>query len=289
MRPTNLKTKIFLDSGSAEDTKIVLATLGFLDGQTTNPSLFVKNPKIQERLSRGEKFTKEEINENYKKLIQDIRKLIPEKSVSIEVYANKETHVEEILSQAREMNTWVEKPHIKLPITPAGLEAAHILSSEGLKVNMTLIFQQEQAAAVYAATQGSTKGDIFLSPFVGRLDDIGINGLSLISDIQKIYSLGDAHVEILMASVRGMNHFLKALEAEVDIITVPKKLLLDWAEMGMPLTRINQNSLDQDGLKNIKSENIKLDLEYTDYNIQHDLTDKGLKKFADDWNNIIKK
>ncbi len=285
MKPDNLKTKIFLDSGSAEDTREVIEKIGFLDGQTTNPSLFVKNPEVQKRLERGEKFSKEEVNEAYKKLIQDIRELIPEKSVSIEVYADADTSLDEILVQAREMNTWVERPHIKLPITPAGLEAAGILSAEGIRINMTLIFKEDQAAAVYSATQESNKGDIFLSPFVGRLDDIGIDGLDFITRVQKLYEKGDGHVEILMASVRGMYHFLKALELGVDIITAPKDIILKWHELGMPLSPVD--NMQEGDLEQLPYKDLNLGEFCMEYDIKHDLTDKGLKKFADDWNNII--
>lgn len=287
MRPENLKTKIFLDSGSVEDTREVLDKLGFLDGQTTNPSLFTKNKKVQERLELGEKFSKDEVNEAYKKLIQNIRKEIPGKSVSIEVYADAETTVDEILVQAREMNQWVESPHIKLPITEAGLEAANILSGEGMKINMTLIFSQEQAAAVYSATKGSAGGDIFLSPFVGRLDDINQRGFDLVLNAQKMYQEGDHHVEILMASVRSMEHFLMAIEAGIDIITAPKKILLEWAKNAMPLKSANSLSERQLDLAPIEFKNIDLDQDYKKYNIKHPLTEKGLKKFADDWNSIL--
>jgi transaldolase len=285
MKPKNLTTKIFLDSGSADDTQLVLDTLGFLDGQTTNPSLFVKNEDVQERLARGEKFSRNEITTAYKQLIQDIKKRIPEQSVSIEVYADADTTVDEILEQAREMNTWIDRPHIKLPITNAGLEAAHILSREGVKINMTLIFKEEQAVAVHAATRGAQRGDIFVSPFEGRLDDIGIDGLDVITNIQRLYKKSDGHVEVLMASVRDINHFIFALDLGFDIITAPTKILIEWFEMGMPVTL--RESVHKTKLKHVEYHDIDLNKDYKSYNIQHDLTDKGLKKFADDWNSII--
>ena len=290
MKPQNITTKIFLDSGSAEDTQLILDTLGFIDGQTTNPSLFVKNENIQARLSAGEKFSQQEIHEAYKKIIQDIRKLIPGKSVSIEVYADAETSVEEILEQAYIMNDWVESPHIKLPVTPAGLQAARTLSEQGMKLNLTLVFNEEQAAAVYAATTGAQRGDIFVSPFEGRLDDIGVDGLDVIDNIMQQYKKGDGHVEVLMASVRDIQHFIYALESGYDIITAPTKILLEWHELGMPsVLEKTHSEIHKGDLAHTDYSDIDLDFDYKTYNTQHDLTDKGLKKFADDWNNLLQK
>ena len=156
-----------------------------------------------------------------------------------------------------------------------------------MKVNMTLVFKEEQAAAVYAATQDSQKGDIFVSPFEGRLDDIGVDGLDIISNIQKLYNKeSDHHVEVLMASVRDVNHFIYALEAGYDIITAPTKILLEWHELGMP-TKV-YGEIHQKELTHTEYKSIDLYKDFTEYDIQHDLTDKGLKKFADDWNNILK-
>ena len=103
MRPENLKSKIFLDSGDPDETKIILEKLGFLDGQTTNPSLFAKNPEVQERIANGNKYSKEEVYVAYKQIIEDISHQIPFGSVSIEVYADKDTKAEEMVHQGREM------------------------------------------------------------------------------------------------------------------------------------------------------------------------------------------
>src|SRR5690348_2556977 len=99
MRPHNLRTKLFLDSGDPEETKKAIALLGFLDGQTTNPSLVARNPTVQEKIAKGEKFTKEEIYAKYRFIVQDIAHLIPHGSVSIEVYADEETSASEMLKQ----------------------------------------------------------------------------------------------------------------------------------------------------------------------------------------------
>ncbi|MCH7552170.1 transaldolase, partial [Patescibacteria group bacterium] len=170
MKPQTLKTKIFLDSGDPKDTESILSLLGFLDGQTTNPSLIAKSPGAMERLKRGEKFSKKELFDFYKETVQKISLLIPEGSVSIEVYADTGTLAEEMFTQGKEMFSWIKNAHIKYPTNKEGLKAAKRSVKKGMRVNMTLCFTQEQAAAVYSATMGAKKGDVFVSPFIGRLD-----------------------------------------------------------------------------------------------------------------------
>ncbi|MFA7245115.1 MAG: transaldolase family protein [Candidatus Magasanikbacteria bacterium] len=284
MRPQNFKTKIFLDSGNPVETREAIKLLGFLDGQTTNPSLIAKNPELQAKIFAGEKLTSEEVNAFYKSVIEEIRALIPEGSISIEVYADKETSLEKILIQAREMNSWIKNAHIKLPITKTGLEAEKILVEENIKVNMTLCFSQEQAAAVYNMSNGAKKGDVFVSPFIGRLDDKGQNGMSLIANIQKMYEKGDGHVELLAASVRTYEHFMACLALKVDIITAPLKILEEWwkRDLELPQTDFVYNKKD---LVNLDFENV--DLSKAEYNIQHELTNIGLEKFVSDWKTLI--
>ena len=171
MRPHNLKTRIFLDGGNPEDTKAVLKQIGFLDGQTTNPTLIAKNPEARKRLEQGDKFSKDEIFTFYHGVVNTISGLMPQGSISIEVYADAATPAGEMLKQGKEMFTWIPNAHIKFPTSREGLKAAQQAVKAGLRVNMTLVFTQEQAAAVYAATQGREKGQVFLSPFIGRLDD----------------------------------------------------------------------------------------------------------------------
>ena len=287
MRPKNLKTKIFLDSCDPAETKEILSVLGFLDGQTTNPTLVAKNPYAKERFARGDKFTKEEIYDFYKKVITEISLLIPNGSVSIEVYADQNTTGDEMLRQGKEMFSWISNAHIKYPIIPAGLEAAEKSIKEGMRVNMTLCFNQEQGAAVYTATAGAKKGDVFLSPFVGRLDDIGKDGLSLIKNIVKMYKNGDGHSEILSASVRTMDHFLASIALGADIVTAPFTILKEWGKRGMPIP--DENFIYNSGtLENIPYEEISLAKQWEEYNISHEMTDKGLARFVSDWNSLIK-
>lgn len=286
MRPDNLKTKIFLDGGDPKETKELIDVLGFLDGQTTNPTLVSKNPEAQRRLESGEKFTSEEIMDFYKDVVSEISAIIPNGSVSIEVYADENTTTEHMLEQALKMNEWIPNAHIKFPTTKAGLAAASECVKQGINVNMTLVFSQEQAAAVYAATNGAHKGQVFVSPFIGRLDDRGENGMDLIKNIIEMYKKGDGHVEVLTASVRNMDHYEAALSLGSDIITGPLKLIKEWDEGGMKVPKTY--SYAPEGLKRIEYKELDLGQDWESFDIQHESTDAGIKKFAADWNALIK-
>lgn len=282
-----MNTKIFLDSGDPDHTNELIKLLGSLDGQTTNPSLIAKNPESADRLIKGELFTREELLDFYKKVVKEASNRLPNGSISIEVYADNETKAEEMISQARDMYTWIPNAHIKLPTTKEGLKAAETLSKEGMRLNMTLCFSQEQAAAVYAATRGAKKGDIFVSPFVGRIDDRGENGMNLIKNIIKMYSEGDGHVEVLTASVRNIDHHLYALALQSDIITAPFKILKSWGELGKPKPDENF-SYNHANLAPIPYQKLDLAADWRTFDIHHDLTEAGIKKFAEDWNKLIK-
>ena len=277
-----MKTKIFLDSGDPAETREAIQLLGFLDGQTTNPSLVAKNPD-----TAGKTFNKQELLHFYKKTVQEISSLILQGSVSIEVYADKHTTAEEMLSQGREMFSWIPNAHIKYPTTVTGLGAARLSIAEGMRVNMTLVFSQQQAAAVYAATRGAKKGDVFVSPFIGRLDDQGENGMQLIKSIIQMYKQGDEHVEVLCASVRNLDHLLAAIQLGSDIVTVPWKVLKEWGEGALRLPAGNFQ-YKPEGLQVIPYEEISLEQDWRAFDISHDLTDKGVGKFAEDWNNLLK-
>ena len=300
MRPENLKTKIFLDGGDPKETREIIALLGFLDGQTTNPTLVAKNPEAKARLERGEKFTEQEIYDFYRGVVQEISGMIPQGSVSIEVYSDFSTGSKDMFEQAREMNAWIPNAHIKYPTTAEWLKAAEQSIKEGIRVNMTLCFTQEQAAAVYAATRGAVRGQVFVSPFVGRLDDRGENGMDLIKNILRMYrskvelftnqssALTMSHVEVLSASVRTMDHFMYALALKSDIITAPGKIIREWAEKGMPLP-VSDYEYNAGALKSVLYQDIDLAKPWPEYNIAHELTDIGIEKFATDWNGLIKK
>ena len=284
MRPNNLKTKIFLDSGDPKETREIIKLLGFLDGQTTNPTLISKNPEAKARLEKGKKFTKEEIYSFYKSVVKEISLLIPDGSVSVEVYADKQTGTEQMLREGKEMFSWIPNAHIKYPTTGEGLASAERSAQEGMRVNMTLCFSQEQAAAVYAASKGAQKGQVFVSPFVGRLDDIGENGMDLIKNIITMYKKGDGHVEVLAASIRSMDHFLYSLKLRSDIITAPFKILKEWGQKGMP---IRDDFIYKTSLRPIPYQQIDLNKPWQQYNIDHELTDKGMERFSLDWNSLV--
>lgn len=298
MRRANLKSKIFLDGGDPEQSRQVIKLCGFLDGQTTNPTLISRNPEVEKRLEKGEKFTREEIFDFYKQVVKEISAVIPQGSVSVEVYASKETSSDQMLKMGEEMFSWIPNAHIKFPTTTEGLKAAERAVLEGIRVNMTLCFSQEQAAAVYGATlrfadsragPASLSGfkNVFVSPFIGRLDDIGINGMDLIDNVIKMYKEGDGHVAVLTASVRNLDHLLYAIYLGSDIITVPFKVLSQWGEKGMPMP--DQNFRYQPGtLKPIPYLELNLNKNWQEFNIAHELTDKGIEKFSEDWNSLIK-
>ncbi len=287
MRPQNLKTRIFLDGGDPLETKEIISLLGFLDGQTTNPTLISKNPEARRRLEQGDKFSETEIVHFYKDVVEEISALIPQGSISIEVYADASTKAEQMLKQGKEMFSWIPNAHVKYPSTKEGLKTAEQAVGEGLRVNMTLCFKQEQAAAVYAATRGAKKGEVFVSPFIGRLDDRGENGMDIIANIMKMYQKGDGHVEVLTASVRNFDHMLYALQLQSDIVTAPYKVLKEWGEKGLTVPG-NDYVYRAGDLKSLPYKELELTRDWKEFDIIHDLTDKGIEKFSADWNALIK-
>lgn len=287
MRKEGLKTRIFLDGGNPAETRDVLALLGFLDGQTTNPTLISKHPEARERLKRGEKFSEEEILHFYRGVVEEISGMIPRGAISIEVYADPSTTAEKMLRQGREMFSWIPNAHVKFPASKEGLKAAEQAVEEGLRINMTLCFKQEQAAAVYAATRGAKRGDVFVSPFIGRLDDRGENGMDVIENIIRMYEKGDGHVLVLTASVRKSDHLLYALKLGSDIVTAPFEVLKEWGEKGLPLPG-DDYIYNSGNLRPIPYKEIDLTGDWREYDIHHDLTIKGMEKFSEDWNALIK-
>ncbi len=123
------------------------------------------------------------------------------------MFADLSTTAEEMLAQGQEMFSWIPNAYIKYPCTHEGLRAAQISVKKKIRVNMTLCFSQEQAAAVYAATKGSRE-PVYVSPFVGRLDDHGEDGMDLVRNIKRMYERSDGHVHVLAASIRSVNHLL---------------------------------------------------------------------------------
>ncbi len=281
-------TKIFLDGSDLTEMDNLIEMMGMYDGQTTNPSNFVQALKTERGEGDDLKFSKTELLDLYKKRVQEISQKLPSGSVSIEVYADKDTSSQEMLTQAREMNTWINNAHIKLPITKAGLETAEILVKENIRVNMTLCFNQEQAAAVYVATKGAKRGDVFISPFIGRINDKKQNGMDIVKNILTMYKedQSDGHVMVLAASIRNGEQLSESASVGSDIATSYFAAIKEWVEAGKPVK--NSQEFKHDDLENIEYQEISLDKNWQDYNISHEMTDDGLIRFANDWNALLK-
>ena len=209
--------KFFVDTADINDIKDLTAT-GLLDGVTTNPTLIAKSGK------------------QFLPLIADICAVV-EGPVSAEVAS---TDYETMIKEGRKLAAIADNVTVKVPLTPAGLKVCKELSDEGTMVNVTLCFSAAQA--ILAAKAGAT----FISPFVGRLDDLAQDGMQLISDICQIYAnYPEWHTQVLVASVRHPVHIIESAKLGADVVTCPPSVIKQL------------------------------------YN--HPLTDKGLAAFVDDW------
>ena len=288
--------KIFLDSGDPEETKKAKSLLGFLDGQTTNPSLVAKNPEVQAYLSKGNKLKEDELLNMYRQIIEQIDKEIAG-PISVETYADWNTKADQMLAQAKEMHKWGRNIYIKFPTIPEGLKAANEFVKGGGKVNMTLVFDQTQAAAVYAATL-PTFQPAFISPFIGRWDDRGFRGLDLVKNIIKMYKEFDTkrnehkqHVEVLAASIRSLDHFYASIFLGADIVTIPMTIIREWIEQERWVPD-EKYRIDTEGLHAILYKEFPYHDDYTQYEVKKEegsLLDEGLNKFVQDWNNLLDK
>ena len=197
--------KFFVDTANIDDIAELAAT-GLIDGVTTNPSLVAK---------AGRPFTE---------VIKEICDLV-EGPVSAEVVA---TDYDGMISEGRKLAAIAENVAVKLPLTWDGLKACKTLTGEGTMVNVTLCFSANQA--LLAAKAGAT----FISPFIGRLDDINLDGMELISDIRQIYDNYLFDTEILAASIRTANHVKESALAGADVATMPPNVIKTLA--AHPLT-----------------------------------------------------
>jgi transaldolase len=188
--------KIFLDSADIDEIKAHQDS-GFVDGVTTNPSLIAQSGR------------------NIIDTIAEICELVPG-PVSAEVTA---TDFETMLSEGKKLAGIASNVAVKVPLTEAGLRTCRVLSDAGTKVNVTLCFSAGQA--LLAAKAGAA----FISPFVGRLDDIGQDGMGLIEEICSIYANFDFDTEVLVASVRSTQHVVDAALMGADVATLPPKIL----------------------------------------------------------------
>ena len=199
--------KLFVDTGSIKDIEAI-AALGILDGVTTNPSLLAKEPG--------------DFRQNLKKICDIVKG-----PVSGEVTA---TDYAGMLREGHDLATIDTHLVVKVPLTRDGIKACKTLSSEGIRVNVTLCFSAAQA--LLAAKAGAT----FVSPFVGRLDDIATNGMELIREIVQIYDNYDFTTEVLVASCRHPIHVVEAARMGADIATCPPAVI--DALFNHPLTNI---------------------------------------------------
>lgn len=210
--------KFFIDTADIKEIK-ELAETGLLDGVTTNPSLVAKSG-----------------HSNFIELVREIASIVSG-PVSAEVAA---TEYEQMLAEAQYLARIAKNIAVKVPLTPAGLKVCRVLSQQGVMVNVTLCFSPAQA--ILAAKAGAA----FVSPFVGRLDDIGENGLQLIADVCTIYSAyPDFKTEVIVASVRNPVHVVEAAKMGAHIATIPPNVIKQL--------------------------------------FNHPLTDKGITQFTADW------
>ena len=211
--------KIFLDTANLESIR-KFNDMGLLDGITTNPSLMSKE--------RG----------NPKDAMAEITKII-HGDVSLEVLS---TEYSGMMDEGRNLRNYGENVVVKVPMTPDGLKACKALTAENIPVNVTLIFSSNQA--VLAAKAGAK----YVSPFIGRLDDIGQDGMQLIKEIKTIFSNYKFETQILVASIRHPLHVIEAAKIGADVVTLPPAVL--------------------------------------DKMLKHPLTDIGLKNFLADWEKL---
>lgn len=208
--------KIFLDTANIGEIRDA-ASLGVLDGVTTNPSLMSKE-------NRGD----------YKDVLKEICDIV-QGPVSAEVVAEE---CEEMLVQARDLAKISDHIIIKIPLIAEGIKAVKILSAEDIKTNVTLCFSANQA--YLAAKAGAT----YISPFVGRMDDVGIDGMGVVSDIIEIYENYAFVTQVLVASIRHTQHVLESALMGADVATIPYKVLMQMFKH--PLTDVGIASFNKD-------------------------------------------
>lgn len=209
--------KIFIDTANIDEIKQA-EELGVIAGVTTNPSLIAKE------------------NQDFKEIIKKITDIV-DGPISAEVIA---LNYEDMIKEGKELAAIHKNIVVKLPTTLDGLKACKKLTSLGIKTNLTLIFTANQA--LLAARSGAS----YVSPFVGRLDDTGVDGISLIKEIREIFDIHKIKTEIIGASIRNPLHSKEAAKAGAHIGTLPYKVIVSM--------------------------------------IQHPLTDAGIEKFLKDWN-----
>lgn len=199
--------RFFIDTANVEEIRMA-DEMGIICGVTTNPSLIAKEGRI------------------FKEVIAEIASIV-DGPISGEVKATT-TDAKGMIEEGREIAAIHPNMVVKIPMTPEGLKAVKVLHAEGIKTNVTLVFSSAQA--LLAARAGAT----YVSPFLGRLDDISMPGIDLIADIMEIFQIHGIETEIIAASVRNPIHVIDCAKAGADIATVPYKVLLQMT--AHPLT-----------------------------------------------------
>ena len=203
--------KLFLDTANIQEIRDA-ARLGVISGVTTNPSL-ASAEGIADR-------------ESYKTAVREIADIV-DGPISVEVVS---LDTEGMVAEGRDIADWIPNPWVKIPSTMQGIEAISVLAGEGIRINQTLCFSVNQALL------GAQAGSTVVSPFVGRLDDIGLEGIDLIKDIASIFGDEKFAIEtkVMAASIRHTLHCTMAAKAGADISTVPYKVLTQM--VNHPLT-----------------------------------------------------
>jgi transaldolase len=212
--------KFFIDTANINEIKQGVE-MGMVDGVTTNPSLIAKE------------------NKPFEEIITEICQIV-DGPISAEVVS---LHTEGMVGEARKLAAINDNIVVKVPMTTEGLKAVRLLAAEGIKTNVTLVFSTAQA--LLAAKAGAT----FVSPFVGRLDDIGVSGMDLIQDIMTVFSNYGYQSEVIVASIRSPQHVTDAALIGADIATIPFKVIAQLAKHPLTDSGIEQFLADWDKRK----------------------------------------
>lgn len=213
--------KIFVDTADLDEIR-ELASWGIIDGVTTNPTLVARSGR------------------SFKEIVEEIFDIV-DGPISLEAVSTK---AEDIIKEARKLSKIHKNVAVKIPMTPEGLKAVKVLSKEGIKTNVTLVFSANQA--LLAAKAGAT----YVSPFIGRLDDIGQEGMQVVEEIMDVFDNYNFKTQVIVASIRHPIHVIQAAKYGAHIATIPPKVIKQM--------------------------------------VKHSLTDVGIERFLKDWEKVKK-
>lgn len=297
-----MTTLFLLDSGDPQEYKLLsekAKKLGYeIWGSTTNPSLIAKK-------LAGKKVSREDAFKLQKEIVFEILSLVPG-AVSAEVYADQNTKASEMIEQGMDIGSWDKRVVVKLPTTLEGLKARTELRKNKIPTNNTLVFSEQQIFAICLHEKLCQRayGPIndlwppFISPFVGRLDDIGENGMDLVINGMETKREVGENLWMLEASVRSAEHIAQGKKLGVETITAPANILEEWFNKDnrevLTQKADNQNLKEiapwiiPQNLKEIDSlDNFFAKIQNHELDIEHPLTEKGIVRFAEDWKAIL--